>query len=135
VAALCHLVPPPKLTSITPATGPTSGGDLVKLQGTFAPRVAIQFGDALATVLAVRTEAGLSVAQLRTPAHAEAVVDVTLFNLDAAGNPVAGENAVLAAAYRFQRPRIVVEADLTRLVRTLIRRVPPGRWPWPVRAR
>ena len=111
----------PTLTSISPASGPASGGDLVTLQGTFAPRIVVRFGDAIATVVAVRADAGISVAQVRTPSHAEAVVDIVLSNLDAAGNPVAGESGTLAGAYRFQRPRIVVEADLTRLVRSLLR--------------
>ena len=111
----------PTLTSISPASGPASGGDLVTLQGAFASRIAVRFGDAIATVVAVRADAGVSVAQVRTPSHAEAVVDIVLSNLDAAGNPVAGESVTLAGAYRFLRPRIVVEADLTRLVRSLLR--------------
>ena len=46
---------------------------------------------------------------------------MTLSNVDAAGNPVVGESIALAGAYRFLRPRIVREADLTRLIRTLLR--------------
>ena len=112
----------PTLTSISPATGPTAGGDVVRLTGTgFAPEVAVLFGDAPAEVLSVREEAGVWLVDVRTPAHADAVVDMTLRNLDAAGDPIPGEEATLAGAYRFLRPRIVVEADLTRLVRTLLR--------------
>lgn len=112
----------PTLTAITPTSGPTSGGDLVRMTGTgFAAQVAVTFGGAPAVVLAVRAEAGAFVADVRTPAHAEAVVDVTLRNLDAAGAPVPGEEAALVGAYRFLRPRIVQEADLTRLVRALLR--------------
>ena len=112
----------PTLTAITPTSGPTSGGDLVRLTGTgFAAQVAVTFGGAPAEILAVRAEAGAFVADVRTPAHVEAVVDVTLRNLDAAGAPVPGEEATLAGAYRFLRPRIVQEADLTRLVRALLR--------------
>ena len=112
----------PLLTGISPAIGPTGGGDVVRLTGTgFAPEVVVLFGDAPAEVLSVRDEAGVSLADVRTPAHADAVVDVTLRNLDATGVPVPGEDATLAGAYRFQRPRIVAESDLTRLVRTLLR--------------
>ena len=111
----------PTLTSISPASGPSSGGDLVTLQGAFASRIAVRFGDAPATVFSVRNEGGVSIAQVRTPAHAEAPVDVTLSNVDAAGNPVVGESIALAGAYRFLRPRIVREADLTRLIRALLR--------------
>jgi hypothetical protein len=110
------------LTAITPTSGPTSGGDLVRLTGTgFAAQVAVTFAGVPAVVLAVRAEAGAFVADVRTPAQAEAVVDVTLRNLDASGAPVPGEEATLAGAYRFLRPRIVQEADLTRLVRALLR--------------
>ena len=112
----------PTLTGISPATGPTGGGDVVRLTGTgFAPEVAVLFGDAPAEVLSVREEAGVSLADARTPAHADGVVDVTIRNLDVDGASVPGEEATLAGAYRFLRPRIVAESDLTRLVRTLLR--------------
>jgi hypothetical protein len=111
----------PTLTSITPASGPSSGGDLVVLRGAFGARVAVRFGDAAATVISVRDDGGVSIAQVRTPAHSEALVDVTIANLDNAGAPIVGESATLTAAYRFERPRIVREADLTRLIRTLLR--------------
>jgi hypothetical protein len=112
----------PTLSSVSPATGPTAGGDVVRLTGTgFAAEVAVLFGDAPAEVLSVRDEADVWLADVRTPAHADAVVDVTLRNLGAAGDPVPGEEAVLAGAYRFLRPRIVAESDLTRFVRKLLR--------------
>jgi len=112
----------PTLTGISPATGPTGGGDVVRLTGTgFAPEVAVLFGDAPAEVLSVREEAGVSLADARTPAHADGVVDVTIRNLDVDGASVPGGEATLAGAYRFLRPRIVAESDLTRLVRTLLR--------------
>ena len=112
----------PTLTGMSPATGPTGGGDVVRVTGSgFAPKVAVLLGDAPAEVLSVREEAGVSLADVRTPAHADAVVDVTIRNLDEAGTPVPGEETTLAAGYRFLRPRIVSESDLTRLVRTLLR--------------
>jgi hypothetical protein len=111
----------PTLTSISPASGPASGGDLVTLRGAFGARVAVRFGDVLAIVVSVRDEGGVSIAQVRTQAHAEAVVDVTLSNVDAASNVLVGESVALAGSYRFLRPRIVREADLTRLIRALLR--------------
>jgi len=112
----------PALTGINPAAGPTSGGDLVRLVGTgFAPNVAILFDGASAEVLSVREEAGVWLADVRPPAHLEGAVDVLLRNLDVDGVPVPGEDALLAGAYRFLRPRIVSESDLTRIVRTLLR--------------
>ncbi len=91
----------PTLTSISPVSGPAGGGDLVTLQGAFASRVAVRFGEAPAIIVSVRDEAGISIAQVRTPAHSEAPVDVTLSNIDAAGKPVAGDS--IAGAYRFLR--------------------------------
>ena len=112
----------PTLTSVSPASGPTSGGDLVRLAGTgFAQQVAVHFGTAAATVLAVHDEAGASYADVWTPAGSPAVVDVTLRNLDAAGEPVPGEEIALAQAYRFLRPDVAKESDLNRLVRILLR--------------
>jgi len=112
----------PTLTGVSPSTGPTAGGDVVRLTGTgFAAQVAVLFSDVPGEVLSVRDEAGVSLADVRTPAHADAVVDVTVRNLDADDLAVPGEEATLADAYRFQRPRIVAESDLTRLVRTLLR--------------
>jgi len=112
----------PILTSITPTTGPTAGGDLVRLTGTgLASSVAVLFGDAQAELLSVREEGGVSIVDLRTPAHADATVDVTLRNLDAGGLPVPGGEATLPGVYRFLRPRIVEESNLTRLVRALLR--------------
>lgn len=112
----------PTLIAISPSSGPTSGGDLVRLTGAdFAPRVAVELGGVAAKVLAVRSEAGTWLADVRTPAHVEATVDVVLRNLDAAGAAIPGEEATLPGAYRFLRPRIVKEADLTRLVRALLR--------------
>lgn len=112
----------PSLTSVQPASGPTSGGDLLRLAGTgFAPRVQVRLGGLVAEVLSVRSEAGTSLADVKTPAYEQAVVDVELHNLDGNGNPVPGEAATLSGAYRFLRPRVAREADLTRLIRTLLR--------------
>jgi len=112
----------PTLTSLSPTTGPTAGGDLVRLTGTgFASQVAVLFGNAPAELLSVREEGGASIVDLRTPAHADGTVDVTLRNLGADGKLILGEEAMLAGAYRFLRPRIVQESDLTRLIRVLLR--------------
>ena len=112
----------PTLTGITPTSGPTAGGDLVRISGTgLAAQVVVLFDGLAGEVLGIRDEAGASVADVRTPPHAEGTVDVVLRNLDDTGEPVPGEEATLSGAYRFLRPRIVAESDLTRLVRTLLR--------------
>jgi hypothetical protein len=112
----------PTLTSVTPGAGPASGGDLVRLVGTgFAPKVAVRFGGRVAVVVAVRDEAGASFADVRTPAHEAGVVDVEMQNLDASDLPVAGDAVLLAGAYRFARATVAREADLTRIIRQLLR--------------
>ena len=59
--------------------------------------------------------------EVLTPAHEPGTVDVELLNLDTTGHPVLGERAVLPLAYRFERPAIAREADLTRVIRQLLR--------------
>jgi hypothetical protein len=112
----------PVLNGIAPASGHSSGDDLVKIIGTdFSQKVAVRFGDFNAEIIVVRESGGLSVADVRTPSHAPGFVDVTLTNLDENSEPVPGEQVVLPDAYRFLRSQITTEADLTRLVRTLLR--------------
>ncbi|GAB4211256.1 MAG: hypothetical protein OHK0013_32750 [Sandaracinaceae bacterium] len=112
----------PSLATVTPAAGPASGGDLVRLVGaSFAASVRARFGGVDAVVLAVREEAGASIADVRTPPHEAGAVDVELTNLDAAGAPIAGETVVRVGAYRFARATVAREADLTRAIRQLLR--------------
>jgi hypothetical protein len=112
----------PTLLSLSTNTGPSSGGDLLTLLGIgFAPEIRVQIGDSTASTVSVRQEQGQSVAVVRTPAHAEALVDLVLENLSVVGLPVPGERVVLSSAYRFVRPRIVQESNLTRLIRVLLR--------------
>ena len=114
----------PTLTGISPSFGPASGGDIIRLWGTdFARDVAVKFGGLPAELIAVHGDAGASFADIRTPAHDEGSVDVVLQNLDADGTPIPGEEATLPDVYRFLRPRIVTESTLTRLVRTLLRKI------------
>ncbi|ACY13286.1 IPT/TIG domain-containing protein [Haliangium ochraceum] len=111
----------PTITAIELVSGPTAGGDMVRIVGTgFADALAVRFGSAPARVHGVRTEAALTVAEVFTPAHVAGAVDVTVTNLDAAGAPVPGEEATARDAYRFERPDLVHESELTRLVRTLL---------------
>src|SRR5690606_38085929 len=81
------------------------------------------FGAVPATVVSVREETGASIADVRTPPHEDETVAVTVRNLDGTGTPVPGEEATLAAAYRFLRSQLTQESDLTRLVRTLLRKL------------
>jgi hypothetical protein len=112
----------PTLISVSPAEGPAGGADLVRVTGSrFASQVSIVFGGLPAAVATLREETGLSIADVRTPEHDAGRVDVTVQNLDAAGTPVMGETATLVAVYRYLRPRLASESDLTRLVRQVLR--------------
>lgn len=94
----------------------------MRLIGTgLADRVRVVFGDVPAVVVSVREEAGLRIADVRTPAHQPGVVPIELTNLDAAGDPVPGETVVAPSTYRFARPTVAREADLTRVIRQLLR--------------
>jgi hypothetical protein len=111
----------PTLSAVQPVAGPSGGAAVVRLVGTgFAGRIVVLFDGAPVEVLTVREDSGLSIADVRTRAHAPALVDVVVQNLDAGGVPVAGEAAVLQAAYAFARPELTRETDLTRLVRKLL---------------
>lgn len=112
----------PTLISVQPAVGPSSGGDLVRLVGTnFAEQVRVLFDGVPAIVTAVGENAGASIAEVRTPAHVPSVVALEVQNLERTGRPVPGELSTLPLAYRFERPAIAREADLTRVIRQLLR--------------
>jgi len=114
----------PVVESVSPSSGSSSGKELVKINGTgFADKLSVLFGTNPAEVIAVREDNGQSIADVRTPRHEPALVAVTVINLDDAGTPFPGEQAVLDDAYRFRRSEIVQEADLTRLVRALLRTI------------
>jgi hypothetical protein len=111
----------PEITEVHPRVGPTSGGDVVRIEGTgFAPRVAVYFGSARAEVLDVFADATSSLAYVRTPAHEPGTVELRVANLDADGAPTE-EGAPLPAAYRFERAHLDDESELTRAVRALLR--------------
>jgi len=117
-------MPDPTIEAVEPNVGPAGGGDLVRLWGRgFADRVAVWFGGVDAEVLGVHEDGETSLVDVRTPPHEPGRVDVELVHLDASGAAVPDEAASLPAAYRFQRPRLATESDLTRLVRTLLRRL------------
>ncbi|MFI5301710.1 MAG: IPT/TIG domain-containing protein [Polyangiales bacterium] len=112
----------PVIVSIDPPDGPSGGGALATLSARgIGDGVLVRFGGADAVVVSVRPAGDTSIVELRTPPHAEGVVDVTLVNVGDAGTSVAGESTTAARAYTFRRPRIVRQSDLTRLDRALLR--------------
>lgn len=112
----------PEILSVAPDRGPTSGGDLVRITGTgLTAKIVVLFGSQPGEVLSVRQENDFWLVDISTPAHGDGAVDVVLRNLDEHGQPIHGEEVTLSRAYRFQRPRMVRESDLARLVRTLLR--------------
>ncbi len=117
----------PTISSVTPAEGPSGGEIVIDVVGTNfrlpdpppatgpVPRpefstVEILFGTTVATRSAALSS---TLAIARLPAHDPGTFDVTIRNLDNAGDPIAGEEAIAAAAFTFERPRIAggIESD------------------------
>ena len=110
----------PAITSVDPATGPTGGGNLVRITGDgFAPRVRVRFGDALAEIALGLARNGQTIADIAAPAHASGSVDVAVQNLDELGAPTDAP-AIATLAYTYAHPSLLADADLTRLVRTVV---------------
>lgn len=117
----------PTISSVTPSVGPSGGEIVVEVAGTNfrlpdpppatgpVPRpefstVEILFG----TTSATRSAALSSVLAIaRLPIHDPGAFDVTIRNLDNDGDPIAGEEAIAAGAFTFERPQIAggIESD------------------------
>ena len=103
-----------KLVTLSPRSGPASGGDFVRLVADEAPPdVRVLFGDAPADVLRVVPFAAGVFLDVRTPKRPAGTVDVALVS--------STERSVLPGAYRFARAPILAESDTTRIVREVIR--------------
>lgn len=123
----------PAITRVTPTVAPTAGRLLVEVEGEGfrlpAPPPASGPAGRLPTTVAVRfgrraaRDVRVYSAQRLTclaPVGDEGASDVVVENLDDDGVPIAGERATLPGAFVYQRPSLAVEADLTRVVRTLL---------------
>jgi hypothetical protein len=110
----------PSIVSIDPPLGPTGGGNLVRITGDgFASRVQVRFGDApVAGAIGVAWN-GQMIADVAAPAHAPGAVDVAVQNLDDRGVPVDAP-AIAPNTYQYEHPSLLADADLTRLVRTVV---------------
>jgi len=132
----------PTITTRTPAAGLTSGRTFVTLVGTgmrlppppppsgptsgvLPVTVDVLFGALRASRVSVRDDPANppdgTIVTCLSPPQAPGTVDLTLRNLDDDGNPIAGEEITLAAAFTYERASLTRESALTRLVRTLLR--------------
>jgi IPT/TIG domain len=121
------------ITRIHPRIGPTGGGTLVELagEGFQLPAPAPVVGAASPVGASVRVLVGGRGARdvhvlapdrltCRVPPGDAGDADVVIQNLDDTGRPVPDEEAVAPEAFTYVRPSLATEADLTRLVRTLL---------------
>jgi hypothetical protein len=96
-AAFTYVAPPapaPAVAAVVPASGASTGGDVVTLSGTgFAPGATVAFGGVQGVVSAVAPGA-ITVA---TPAHAAGAIDVVVANPD-------GQSATIPAGFTFVAP-------------------------------
>jgi hypothetical protein len=87
--------PAPTISSISPSSGPESGGAPVTITGTgFAPGAAVRLGGAAAT--GVNVVSGTRI-DASTPPHAAGAVDVVVTNSD-------GQSGVLPAGFTYTAP-------------------------------
>ena len=123
----------PSITSITPNTAPTGGGVLVEILGDgfqlpeppatggpttrLAPTMTVLVGGRAAFDVSVFAADRLTC--IVPPGNA-GPADVVVQNVDAAGVGIPAEQAIAVDAFLYLRPALTVEADLTRLVRTLL---------------
>ncbi len=95
-----ELQAPPRITGLSPASGPSTGGTRVSLTGSgFESGATVSFGGEAASGVTVVDEAHLSAT---APAHAVGVVDVVVLN-------PSGSRATLGGAFTYERapaPRV-----------------------------
>lgn len=147
----------PTITSISPTAGHTGGRTLVEITGTgfalpnvpastgptspVAPSVSVTIGGSPALAVWVISS---TLIRALTPIHDPSGVrsrakpddsdlpasDVVVQNLDANGDPIAGETVTLSAAYSFQRPLLdastYTERAIDALIEELKRQVHPN---------
>jgi len=112
----------PTISSVTPNRGPCAGGNVVRVAGTgFAPWVGVEVGPGRAQLVPTWIVSELSLADVCVPPGEAGPADLRVRNLDEAGTPIPGEDALAPHGYLYARPQLVTESDLTRLVRVLLR--------------
>ncbi len=121
------------IASINPSSGPTAGSLLVEVHGAgfkLAPlpqaaRVPAQRSPTVTVLVGGRAACDVSVFSgdrltCIVPTGDAGPSDVVVQNLDATGVPIPGEQAVAPQAFTYVLQALTVEADLIRLVRSLL---------------
>jgi len=123
----------PTINALIPTSGPAGGRALVVVTGSgfrlpppppaggpttaLPPTVVVLVGGRRAEDVRVLSAERLTI---RTPPHDAGPADLLVRNLGDDGTPIPGEEATLPAGFTYVLPKLTVEADLTRLVRTLL---------------
>ncbi len=113
----------PSIASLSPSAGPTAGNLLVEVLGAGfqlpagTPAVGVLVGGRPAREVRVVSSQQLTCI---VPPGDAGPVDVVVQNLDTAGAPIPGEEAVAPGAFTYVPQPLAVETDLTRLVRALL---------------
>lgn len=123
----------PSITSVTPSSGPTGGSLLVEIGGAGfrLPDPPGATGPTVAPTAPVRVFIGGSPARdvrvyaddrltCIVPTGDAGPADVVVQNLDTTGTPLPGEEATAPHAFTYVLHPLTPEADLTRIVRTLL---------------
>ncbi|MBN1771104.1 MAG: IPT/TIG domain-containing protein [Deltaproteobacteria bacterium] len=124
----------PSIDDLNPPSGSTGGRTLVEVTGSafrlpppppaggpttaLPPTVEVLVGGRRAEDVRVLAADRLT---FLTPAHDAGPADVVVHNLADDGAPIPGEEATLPGGFTYVLPKLTAEADLTRLVRTLLR--------------
>jgi hypothetical protein len=133
----------PSITVIYPNSGSSGGARLLQIMGggfqlspdppltgpapVANPSVRVTFGSGVNTAegtrIAVVSSARLFVVVPASPNTSPGAVDVTIENIDQAGDVIPGETVTVVGGYTYSRPdlNLLPESDLTRITRTLIR--------------
>ena len=93
------LYPPPRMTAVSPVSGPTGGGTSVSITGTgFLAGASVTFGGTIATNLRVISSSSITAT---TPPHVSGAVNVVITNTDAQSGSLSGGFTYNAASISF----------------------------------
>jgi len=130
----------PQIYTLSPTSGLASGRQRVLVNGNYfrlptapsplappgelLPTVSVTFNGREADLVAVLSSTRLVAVTPAFDGHPSTLpadVDLVITNLDDDGNPVPGESATLAGAFRFERPDLTNDTALTWISRYVLR--------------